>query len=230
MWLTGPAAPRHVGSSQTRARTRVPCIGRQILNHCATREAPGDLFFKKRKSSAFEIMTLSEKKTMSHSSPQPVRTEEEKRRSLGSPAPFSNGRPSPAPRKLWITQRVSPASPRASDTFQQTLPDVSLPLPCHRPCSWGSRLPPFWRWLYSAPAGGRAETHMASHSPRQDGEMFWPLVLSYLWLFLASHFAAHTKPSSKGILPRKLTALREGGECLNSADGLCSFLDAIQVV
>ena len=27
------------GSSQTRARTRVPCISRQILNHCATREA-----------------------------------------------------------------------------------------------------------------------------------------------------------------------------------------------
>ena len=38
-WLTGPAAPRHVASSQTRARTRVPCISRQILNHCATREA-----------------------------------------------------------------------------------------------------------------------------------------------------------------------------------------------
>ena len=35
-----PVAPRHVASSQTRARTRVPCIGRQILNHCATREAP----------------------------------------------------------------------------------------------------------------------------------------------------------------------------------------------
>ena len=33
----GPVAPRHVGSSQTRARTCVPCIGRQILNHCATR-------------------------------------------------------------------------------------------------------------------------------------------------------------------------------------------------
>ena len=40
LWLTGPVAPWHVGSSQTRARTRVPCIGRQILNHCATREAP----------------------------------------------------------------------------------------------------------------------------------------------------------------------------------------------
>ena len=28
-----------MGSSQTRARTHVPCIGRQILNHCATGEA-----------------------------------------------------------------------------------------------------------------------------------------------------------------------------------------------
>ena len=40
LWRTGSATPWHVGSSQTRARTRVPCIGRQILNHCATREAP----------------------------------------------------------------------------------------------------------------------------------------------------------------------------------------------
>ena len=39
LWLTGLVAPWHVGSSQTRVRTRVPCIGRQILNHCATREA-----------------------------------------------------------------------------------------------------------------------------------------------------------------------------------------------
>ena len=44
LWHTGLAAPRHVGSSQTRARTRVPCIGRQTLNHCATREALN--FFK----------------------------------------------------------------------------------------------------------------------------------------------------------------------------------------
>ena len=40
LWLMGPAAPLHVGSSQTRARTRVPCIGRRTLNHCATSEAP----------------------------------------------------------------------------------------------------------------------------------------------------------------------------------------------
>ena len=44
LWRTGLVAPWHVGSSQTRARTRVPCIGRQILNHCATREAP-HMFF-----------------------------------------------------------------------------------------------------------------------------------------------------------------------------------------
>ena len=39
LWLTGPVAPRHEGSSQTRARTRAPCTSRQTPNHCATREA-----------------------------------------------------------------------------------------------------------------------------------------------------------------------------------------------
>ena len=48
LWLTGLVAPRHVGSSQTRARTRVPCIGRQTLNHCATREAQLRNFLKRR--------------------------------------------------------------------------------------------------------------------------------------------------------------------------------------
>ena len=33
------------GSSRTRAQTHVPCIGRWILNHCATREAPVLVFF-----------------------------------------------------------------------------------------------------------------------------------------------------------------------------------------
>ena len=35
----GLVALWHVGSSQTRAQTCVPFIGRRILNHCATREA-----------------------------------------------------------------------------------------------------------------------------------------------------------------------------------------------
>ena len=40
LWCTGLVAPRHVGSSRTRARTCVPCIGRRILNHCINREVP----------------------------------------------------------------------------------------------------------------------------------------------------------------------------------------------
>ena len=44
LWPTGPVAPRHMGSSQTRARTRVPRTGRQTLNHCTTREAPVILY------------------------------------------------------------------------------------------------------------------------------------------------------------------------------------------
>ena len=39
LWHMGLVAPRHVGSSRTRAGTRVPCIGRRILNHCAIRAA-----------------------------------------------------------------------------------------------------------------------------------------------------------------------------------------------
>ena len=42
----GLAAPWHVGSSSTRDRTRVPCIGRQILNHCATGEVPARDFLR----------------------------------------------------------------------------------------------------------------------------------------------------------------------------------------
>ena len=36
----GLVALLHVGSSRTRDRTRVPCVGRRILNHCATRKVP----------------------------------------------------------------------------------------------------------------------------------------------------------------------------------------------
>ena len=44
LWRWGLVAPQHVGSSQTRAQTRVLCIGRRILNHCATREVPAGRF------------------------------------------------------------------------------------------------------------------------------------------------------------------------------------------
>ena len=45
LWRTGLVALRHVGSSWTRACTCVPCVGRRILNHRATREVPGPSFY-----------------------------------------------------------------------------------------------------------------------------------------------------------------------------------------
>ena len=44
LWRTGLVSPQDVGSSQARDPTHVPCIGRQLLNHCATREFPQLLF------------------------------------------------------------------------------------------------------------------------------------------------------------------------------------------
>ena len=64
-WLTGPAAPRHVGSSQTRARTRVPCISRQTPNHCATREAP--IYFKMVSYMYMNLVPIKKKKECSKS-------------------------------------------------------------------------------------------------------------------------------------------------------------------
>ena len=41
VWCTGLAALRQVESSWTRDQTCVSCVGRQILNHWATREVLG---------------------------------------------------------------------------------------------------------------------------------------------------------------------------------------------
>ena len=53
-WLV---APWHVGSSRTRARTCVPCIGRRIFNHCATREVPGIAILIPFKNFSFAFTT-----------------------------------------------------------------------------------------------------------------------------------------------------------------------------
>ena len=47
LWRMGSVAPWHVRSSRTRTWTRVPCIGRRILNHCAIREAQICCFWPK---------------------------------------------------------------------------------------------------------------------------------------------------------------------------------------
>ena len=44
LWHVGPVALQHVESSQTRDRTRVPCIGRRSVIHCTTREVHFPLF------------------------------------------------------------------------------------------------------------------------------------------------------------------------------------------
>ena len=58
--LTGVVTTRHVGSSQNRDRTHVPCIGRQILSHCTTREAWSVLNIKKK---GWPIPSIQSQKT-----------------------------------------------------------------------------------------------------------------------------------------------------------------------
>ena len=65
LWHTGLVAPWHVGSFRTRAQTHVPCIGRQILNHCATREA---LFFSFCSSDSIILIVLSSSPILSSAS------------------------------------------------------------------------------------------------------------------------------------------------------------------
>ena len=67
LWCTGLVAPWHVGSSRTRAQTRVPCIGRQILNHCATREVPA-LFFSVWKPDTIPVQCRSLGKSLLYGS------------------------------------------------------------------------------------------------------------------------------------------------------------------
>ena len=43
LWCTALVAPRAVESSRTRDRTHVPCLGRQILIPCTTREVPASV-------------------------------------------------------------------------------------------------------------------------------------------------------------------------------------------
>ena len=47
----GLVTPGHVGSSQSRDRTRVPCIGRRVLNYCTNGGAP--YLFLKNNSGLF---------------------------------------------------------------------------------------------------------------------------------------------------------------------------------
>ena len=62
LWHTASAALQHVGSSQTRNRTYVPCTGRQTPNHWTTRKVLSYLisffFFLKSFSCSFFFFLL----------------------------------------------------------------------------------------------------------------------------------------------------------------------------
>ena len=55
---TGFAAPWHVESSQSRVWTRVLCIGREMLNHWATREVPVSTFLAVVNSASVDIQVF----------------------------------------------------------------------------------------------------------------------------------------------------------------------------
>ena len=59
-WLTGLAAPWHMGSSQTKDQILVPCISRWILNHWATREVRC-VCVKEKESRSLSLMAENNK-------------------------------------------------------------------------------------------------------------------------------------------------------------------------
>ena len=69
LWSMGLVAPWHVGSSQTRDQTCVPCTARQILNHWTIREAPAGNFLCL--PSALSEISLGDSKVLLLFSTQP---------------------------------------------------------------------------------------------------------------------------------------------------------------
>uniref|UniRef100_A0AC11EHY2 Uncharacterized protein n=1 Tax=Ovis aries TaxID=9940 RepID=A0AC11EHY2_SHEEP len=59
----GFGAPWHVDSFHTRDSTHVPCIGRQILNHCTTREVLKRLLMKVKEGNEKASLKLNIQKT-----------------------------------------------------------------------------------------------------------------------------------------------------------------------
>ena len=53
LWCTGLVAPRHVGSSRTRAQTRVPCVASGFLTTAPPGKS-GILFFKTKRFSSMD--------------------------------------------------------------------------------------------------------------------------------------------------------------------------------
>ena len=67
----GLVAPWHVGSSRTRARTCVPCIGRRILNHCSTRGVPHSFNYGLQHLTEFGLITAGLESFITQQESQP---------------------------------------------------------------------------------------------------------------------------------------------------------------
>ena len=152
MWRTGLVAPRHVGSSQTRARTRVPCIGRRILNNCAIREALPWLFFSGRSGTPGWGRYL-------RVSPCSVRSPQ------GSPALL----PEPAGLSVW--RPTGRLGPDVAEALVLTHSVCSVPRPaCTFPllslCTWA---PP----SAGRAAGRRVRVHQKSSGKPSGGAGLW---------------------------------------------------------
>ena len=110
----GLVALWHVGSSRTRARTRVPCTGRRILNHCATREVPifsfPNLYAHGHSSSWCVGLSLSRPLIVEH------RLRTRRLSSCGSQAQLLRG--------MWDLPRpgLEPMSPALAGGFSTTAP------------------------------------------------------------------------------------------------------------
>ena len=62
----------HVGSSLTRDRTRVPCIGRWILSHCTTRKAQICVFSFPKRDIFSNLAFLTQNGSSHHPLPLPL--------------------------------------------------------------------------------------------------------------------------------------------------------------
>ena len=105
----GLVAPQHVGSSRTRDWTCVPCIGRQILNHCVTREVPCLIFFLKKTNNFIYSWKLKHKILASESV-----------RSLDQMGQQQAGKQTQGPIQIILLKSITPSKGRPDSVFLWT--------------------------------------------------------------------------------------------------------------
>ena len=115
----GFVAPRHVASSRIRDWTRVPCIGRWILMHCANREVPKTSILIRKMLSSVQFISVA---VMSDS----LRPHESQHARPPCPSPTPGVHPDSRPSSQWCHPAIlssvvpfssCPQSLSASESF-----------------------------------------------------------------------------------------------------------------